>query len=803
MAMLGKGSSLPYPNFGAKFDKNVKATSPAPMPSVAPQAGSGQFYANMGSALSPSTKKAVTTAKTSQQLAAEKATAESLAVMKLKADADKANAKSGKSPTSLVVPSANTMEPVKKEMPVTDTSKPSAYQAFKEASGTTAGSEFREQMQDGSTPFAKGSVFNTQVAKPTYETFKNTNQMLETPGQVVQPSVTGAPTATAKEVPVINLTKEQLAGSTSAQPAQDVNKMRRTAIPKQSFTYNDYISLLDAIGDDKNLSPEEQTYLDNARQQIYASADLLDKEQLRAQAKIADRQAKGLDTTEQRNYLNMIAQKRLALQDKQPSGTPTSTPTVSAPTTTPSTESKPEGEPQPSLQDTYTGLATAQVDKQIADANAQLDNQIAVAESNRDFGLKSQLENYKQAINAMRDKAFVQEQSIGQAMANRGLLNSGMYADALVRSGISMNQNLRDLVAKQDIAAQKLNSTFQTASDKIDKAREKLQTNRQTDITKLTDSIKKESEAGAKDALKASLDMLQTLAKDNNLDISRYAPYMFVAASNPANASKVLADLANAMYNDPNPTLSVAGQKLVEQSNLIKKQQQEVDAKTAKLVAEKDTEYAKMTGIQYRNGVPVKGKDGKAVFTFDAQTAAQKALQKAQDSAETKAYRDQLVGLKGAAQNSKIQKDYDSLALKEATLNQRIKEFSVKSYKEGDKMKADFLVNYVTATGNNYRNAISEYNAVMQTKPDGSFVNGDTKEAEAIRTAASNKMIAAKIANEGAIESANDLLNTGKLTEGFDNAYSSFFGGGGKAPSKPIASSSASQGWSVPDYYTK
>jgi hypothetical protein len=180
-------------------------------------------------------------------------------------------------------------------------------------------------------------------------------------------------------------------------------------------------------------------------------------------------------------------------------------------------------------------------------------------------------------------------------------------------------------------------------------------------------------------------------------------------------------------------------------------------AQTSLAKTQSDVAKSKLTGTVWKDG-----KDT-GVKTFDANVAIEKIKQKAADSEATKEYRSKVLSVKGKAQATKINND-------KAKLDARENEFKLKAYQTSDKASADFLNKIVTATGTAYRNSVSNYNALLRTKPDGTFVSSDDE-----RTVAANKVADAKVANEQALSNAIKSLSSGSVTAGQDAAYSAFF----------------------------
>lgn len=286
--------------------------------------------------------------------------------------------------------------------------------------------------------------------------------------------------------------------------------------------------------------------------------------------------------------------------------------------------------------------ATAEVERQIAEQNKALDLQMKQAEGARDLSLQSQKDAYAKALRDMRDQAFGQQRQAMQQYAGRGLLSSGIFQDAMIRLGMSISQNVRDMDIKRQAEIGQTMTNFNDALDKINLKREELQSGKAKnvqDLTKQMNDADAEAQKAINDAkklekdsqdtmFKVASDMLQTLASQGQVNIMPYIPYLI---------SGNLNGLAQQMYNTKdNPALSVAGQqtlmKMAESQQTINSMETDITRNKA-LAAET---WSKIKGvITDEKGNPIL-KNGKTQPTQSA-TEFQKELGIKQQEATTAA----------------------------------------------------------------------------------------------------------------------------------------------------------------------
>lgn len=296
----------------------------------------------------------------------------------------------------------------------------------------------------------------------------------------------------------------------------------------------------------------------------------------------------------------------------------------------PTIEPPATGEPdyQKLAEESAFARATQQVDAQIASKNAELDKQIAQAQNNRDYQTAQNLQAFKSAVNQMRDTGFLQSQQAQQQMANRGLLGSGMATDAQVRLQMSMNQNMRDLAQKQQIASDKLAKDFQTRLDAINEKKTKLQQGRTADIEKAGNAILKEIDA--MDKIGLDLRKLQVEENKNLMNNARTvldrlakqgyntAPLEAVALTGNVNA------LAQAMENSGEPQLSLLGKDMkatIEATNAktisYKRDAERVAMQTKGELSDIDKQRSETMGYVFVNGKMLKDSKGNPIPTAE------------------------------------------------------------------------------------------------------------------------------------------------------------------------------------------
>jgi hypothetical protein len=282
------------------------------------------------------------------------------------------------------------------------------------------------------------------------------------------------------------------------------------------------------------------------------------------------------------------------------------------------------------------------VEQQIAQANKELDMQTQEALRNRDMQAAENLQAYKRAINETQNKGFMQNQQLMQQMAGRGLLTSGIAADAQVRLQMSMNENMRDVAVKNQQSLDKINADYKTAFDKVTLKRDKLESGRQADIDKIVKGI----ESDNREIQKLDLDYRKVQIEENKMLMNNaqdvLARYAKQGYDTSAFEKFVLAGdtlgLARAMASTTDPQLSMLGKDMaatIEKTNsdiiLNKRRAEETAMATKQKLSQIDKQRADMTGFEHKNGLPVKGKDGKYIPTFEAKTQAEKARQKQQE----------------------------------------------------------------------------------------------------------------------------------------------------------------------------
>lgn len=319
----------------------------------------------------------------------------------------------------------------------------------------------------------------------------------------------------------------------------------------------------------------------------------------------------------------------------------------------PMVRTQPFGEPvveeQPPQFDNYPSqYARAVVDKQIADANRQIDLQIAEATRNRDLQTAQNLQAYKRAINDMRDKGFMQNQQLMQQMANRGMLTSGIAADAQTRLQMSMNQNIRDIAVKNQASQDKINADFKTAFDKLAQKQKDLETNREGDVEKIVKGIQADNREIAKldtDLRKLQLEENKMLISNAQDVLKRYADQGYdTSAFEPYILSFNVQGLAQAMSQSGQRPLSLLGKDMlakIEETNskliLNKRDAERKAMETKQALSQIDKQRSESTGFVYQNGVPLKDAKGNYMMTEEAEQFIKKLQAQADEVRQSNA----------------------------------------------------------------------------------------------------------------------------------------------------------------------
>ena len=294
--------------------------------------------------------------------------------------------------------------------------------------------------------------------------------------------------------------------------------------------------------------------------------------------------------------------------------------------------------PATSAEEAFRAIAQKQIDEQVARKNADLDLQIKQATENRDFSTAEQLKAYKNAIRDVQNQAFLSGQGITQGMANRGLLNSGMYADALLRSGMGTQQQIGKLAQKQQSSIDKASLAYNQSLEKVNKAKADLAAGKVKDVESLTKQLISDQQAADKykaDILKAqadqnsavskqTFDYISMLAKENNYDISGLLPY---AINND------IEGMTRWLQNTSNLKMSQAGREIQANIDAKKAEIGVSQSQKAENLAQASKGWSDIFGIATdANGRPVKDKNGNVIPTQDAREAAAKLQIDAQQS---------------------------------------------------------------------------------------------------------------------------------------------------------------------------
>jgi hypothetical protein len=292
----------------------------------------------------------------------------------------------------------------------------------------------------------------------------------------------------------------------------------------------------------------------------------------------------------------------------------------------------------PSTEEAFRIAAQKQVDEQNAKKNADLDLQIKQATENRDFATAEQLKAYKTALNDIKNQSFLSGSRISQGMANRGLLNSGMYADALLRSDMGSQQQIRQLSQTRESNINKAVLGYNQTLEKINKAKSDIASGNTKDVETLTKQMVSDQQTADKykaDILKAqadktSADAKQTfeyismLAKENNYDISGLMPY---AINND------IEGMTKWLQNTGNLKMSQAGKEIQAVIDAKKAEVGVSQSATAENLAQAAKGWSDIFGIATDpNGNPIKDKKGNVIPTQTVKEASAKLQLEAEKS---------------------------------------------------------------------------------------------------------------------------------------------------------------------------
>lgn len=244
---------------------------------------------------------------------------------------------------------------------------------------------------------------------------------------------------------------------------------------------------------------------------------------------------------------------------------------------------------------------------------ASLDTQAKSALESRDFSTKQQEQAFKESIRNIKNENFLLGQKMMQSMAGRGMLNSGIFADAMVRNDMSAQQKLNDLSVKQQNYIDKFKTTYDTAMKKINDAKNKITSAQPADIKKAyNDLVKAQTDVQKmandkqKDDFNMALDAYKTMA-----NLGYNSPELFVDM-----ITKIRPDLtpqrAYDLYNRAQDRLTLGGEKIA--------------AGTSKTLSELSGGYVVSHDGQYvvdKQGHPLLTLQGQK-FVFDKNVAKQK-----------------------------------------------------------------------------------------------------------------------------------------------------------------------------------
>lgn len=352
----------------------------------------------------------------------------------------------------------------------------------------------------------------------------------------------------------------------------------------------------------EDLTPEQLKIVEDYRNLTKTNVEENLKEQKRIEDKIMDMKAQELDTTAQERYLSLIR----GAYDQLVSGK--------------GVQGQPLTQEQKDLQDrelkSAYERAVAEVDRQNAGQIADLKTQAELATKALTATVGQQKELFNQAVRQIRDNSFIEQMKAGQSFANRGLLNSGMLTDALVRLNMSADQKITDTASKQIASVAKLEDKYQTTMKSIQDKQQRIVDGREADIEQAFKAIQKDQQTAVKTSQDAFIEQAKVL----------YNTVKTLSAEG-MNTQKL-----NSLYAD--------GLQRGDFSGMIQymgTQDMGLSTKGALDVAKASKIYADQTGVVYMNGKPLTDpKTGKPISTVDAQIAAQK-LQLDQNKIEQEA----------------------------------------------------------------------------------------------------------------------------------------------------------------------
>lgn len=312
----------------------------------------------------------------------------------------------------------------------------------------------------------------------------------------------------------------------------------------------------------------------------------------------------------------------------KPPVAPPSPSVTTSPTAQPTTP-----EQEMDIADFAVSEAAKQVDANIEAQMNDLDNQLAVAQQSRDTGRQEQLQAYKRALQEQRNQNFQQLDQMRQQMAGRGLLSSGLMADAQIRLQMSGNQAIAGLADKQMTALQRLDNNFKEAFDKIASAKGKLEAGRGDEISKIANTIIKENNAVQADAQKMDIELRKLQIEENKTMLNTMKSTLDRLKSAQINTLPFegfylagdTEGLARALAASDQPELSVLGQQTVARieqtkSDILRNMSEKAntDMTVRKKLSDIDKQRSDTTGNVWMDGKMLKDSKGNPIRTLDA-----------------------------------------------------------------------------------------------------------------------------------------------------------------------------------------
>ena len=271
---------------------------------------------------------------------------------------------------------------------------------------------------------------------------------------------------------------------------------------------------------------------------------------------------------------------------------------------------------------TLLGQVTSTIDKQLKEKQDVLDKQLAEGRIDRDTYTKNQELAFKQTLDEIKNKAFLSEQSLLQSFANRGLLNSGMLLDAMMRSNASINQTMSTAQQKQFNTLANYEQKFKDLQTRIEQKKSDLAAGRTADIEKLYSSLLKEQK-----------ELAQTGQKYNTEQAKIYGNMIDSIAEAGYNVTSLVGLQSEALYTGDYKNL-IDALNAVSSGKLKLPLTVKAEKESALTQAKTDKIYSDTSGIIYYKGKPLVDDKKQYIRTANDKIAIAKLEQNAQKIAQ-------------------------------------------------------------------------------------------------------------------------------------------------------------------------